>query len=155
MPSRVQSEERLGCGCCVFWAHGFWTLACYCWCLLRHCAGSARHCLFLLVAMICFCLLAGMYCEQLPGHRTESGPDSGVGTPECLFPRLFGKFPRLCMAVWKTPLTSAEFGNKEVLAKYQFARLACFSRLPDCFIQSGYPTVECPTVSPTLFGGQK
>ena len=30
----------------------------------------------------------------------------------------------------------------------------CLSRLPDCLKQSGFPTVECPTVSPTLFGGQ-
>ena len=67
-----------------------------------------------------------------------------------LSPRLFGSFPRLCVAVWKTPLTIAKCENKGC----SFARQVGFSRLPDCLIQSGLPPVECPTVSPTLFGGQ-
>ena len=67
-----------------------------------------------------------------------------------LNPRLFGSFPRLCVAVWKTSLTFAESGKRESL----FSRLGCVSRLPDCWVQSGYPTVECPTVSPTLSCGQ-
>mgnify|MGYP001327446728 CR=1 FL=1 len=90
------------------------------------------------------------FWEYTSGHRIESGPDSGVGTPDCLFSPTVWKFP----PTLRGSLENITHICRVWQSRSLFSRLGCVSRLPDCWVQSGCPTVECPTVSPTLSCGQ-